>query len=207
MRIVAGFLLLAGSALAQEYRKHNLYVDMGAGQPRAELRGLFNDSFLTGIGYGYRFHEYFQADIGFETMFGAAGVRDFQPSFFGDLRIRDYQHFLPFGGRVVLPIARDRVQVYGGGGGAYIRYAERIRQPFQDSSYRIDCITCRSRDGIGYYASAGVNVAIDSARRFRIGAGGRVYRGGTGGDPFGAVTAPETRDHWVNVFGSFTVSF
>src|SRR5262245_5374140 len=106
MKILSGLLLLAAAGTAQEYRKNSVNIDMGEGLPRGELRPLFNDSFLLGVGYGYRFHEFFQADIGFDTLFGAAGVKDFLPTYYGPLRIRDYQHFLPFGGRVVVPLAR-----------------------------------------------------------------------------------------------------
>jgi hypothetical protein len=199
--------LLAVSSHAQEYRKHNVHVDMGAAVPRGELRDVFGESFFIGAGYGYRFHEFFQADIGFDTAFGAAGVKDFVPTFVGNLRIRDYQHFLPFGGRAIIPIARERVLIYGGGGGAYMRYSERISQPFTDSGFRFDCDVCSSRDGIGYYGLVGVDVALDRGRNFRLGVGGRVIRGQTEGDPFGGVPPRETQDRWINVFGRFTFSF
>jgi hypothetical protein len=206
MRILVGLLFLSAVGSAQEYRKHTFHVDLGGAQPRGELRFLFNDSFLAGFGYGYRFHEFLQADIGFDTAFGAAGIRDFLPSFVGDLRIRDFQHFLPFGGRAILPLMSDRVHLYGGGGGVYMRYSERVRQPFQDS-IRFDCNVCSSRHGIGYYGLVGVDVALDRAQHFRIGVGGRVIRGETEGDPFGAVPARSTDDRWINIFGRFSFSF
>jgi hypothetical protein len=207
MRKLLGILLLASSAFGQDYRRHNFHVDLGGAQPRGDLRTLFSNSFLAGFGYGYRFHEFFQADIGFDTVFGAAGVRDFLPSFVGNLRIRDYQHFLPFGGRVVVPVASERIRLYAGGGGAYLRYTERIRQPFGDSGLRFDCDVCSSRDGIGYYGMLGGDVALDSGQHFRVGAGVRVYRGETEGDPLGNVPARRTEDRWVNIFGRFSFSF
>jgi hypothetical protein len=207
MRLPLGLLLLAAVASAEEYQRHSFHVDLGAAQPRGELRSLFSDSFLAGAGYGFRFHEFFQADIGFDTVFGAAGVRDFAPSVVGDLRIRDYQSFLPFGGRVILPLGAERFRVYGGGGGAYMRYSERIRQPFADSGFRIDCSVCSSRHGIGYYGLVGVDLALDQAQHFRIGVGGRVIRGETEGDPIGAVPARRTEDRWINVFARFSFSF
>jgi hypothetical protein len=207
MRFAFGLLLLTSSLAGQDYRKHNFSVNMGAGLPRGELRSLFSNSFGVGVNYGYRFHSYFQADLGYEVLFGAAGVRDFLPTQFGNLRIRDYQHFLPFGGRVIIPIADDRVQIQGGGGGAYMRYSERIRQPFEGSGFRLDCAVCAVRDGFGYYGLFGVNVALDQAQHFRIGVGTRVYRGSTSGDAIGAVPPRETTDRWINVFGTFGFSF
>ena len=198
-------LALVGSA--QDYGKHTFHVDLGTARPRGELRTLFNDSFLAGFGYGFRFHEFFQLDAGFDTVFGAAGVRDFLPSFVGSLRIRDYQHFLPFGGRAILPLANDRVHVYGGGGGVYMRYTERVRQPLSESGFRFDCDVCSSRNGFSYYGLVGVDVALDRAHRFRVGIGGRVIRGETDGDPFGDIPPRQTQDRWINLFGRFSVNF
>lgn len=208
MRFGVALVLAALPALGQSsYYKHNFSVSTGAALPRGELRPLFTESFGLGVGYGYRFHPYFQADLGFETVFGAARINDYLPTNFGNLRIRDYQFFLPFGGRVIVPLKRERIHLYAGGGGAYLRYSERLRQPFADSGYRFDCDVCSSRDGIGYYATLGGNVTLDEAQHFRLGAGSRVYRGHTNGDPFGDVPARRTTDSWVNVFVTFGLSF
>jgi hypothetical protein len=206
MRLILG-LFLAGAVFCQEYYKHNFHLDIGAALPRGELEPLFEESVLLGFGYGYRFHEFFQADVGFDTAFGAAGVRDFIPTEFGSLRIKDYQHFLPFGGRVILPFAGDRVEIYGGGGGVWLRYSERIRQPFSNYGVRFDCDVCGARNGVGYYGLAGVSIALDRGQHFRLGGGARVYRGNTDGDPFGDVPPRETKDRWVNVFGRLEFRF
>lgn len=206
MRFVLPLLLAASAVFAQDdYRKHNFTLTAGAGMPRGDLRNLLSTSGGVGGLYGYRFHPYFQVEAGYETLFGAAGVRDYVPSNFGYLRIRDYQQFLPFGGRVIVPLANDRVQLHAGGGGAYFRYSERVRQP--SDYYRVTCPECRVRDGIGYYGLVGASVALDQAQHFRVGFGGKVYRGSTEGDPFGAVPAGETIDRWINIFGTLTVSF
>jgi hypothetical protein len=189
------------------YRKHYVTVGTGAGLPRAELRTAFATSPGLNVGYGYRFHPWFQLDAGFETLFGAAGVRDFLPTAFGNLRIRDYQHFVPFGGRVVVPLLEERLHLFAGGGGAYMRYTERVRQPFSDSGFRIDCDVCSARDGWGSYGLVGANFAVDRGRHFRIGASGKVYRGHTEGDPLGAAPPRRTTDRWINVVGEFTASF
>jgi hypothetical protein len=207
MKWVLPVLALCLPLLGQEYRKHNVNFVAGAGLPKDDLRNLLSNSAGVGFSYFYRPVRFLAAEAGYETLFGAARVRDYLPTVFGNLRIRDYQQFLPFGGRVILPLADDRVQIYGGGGGVYIRYSERIRQPFQDSGFRIDCPECALRDGLGYYASAGVSIAIDRLQMFRVGVGTKVYRGAVSGDPLGPVPGGETRDRWVNIFGSFGVSF
>jgi hypothetical protein len=201
-------LSLATSALnAQSYLRHNFTVTGGAGLPRGELRPFLDNSFGVGVSYHYRFIPFLAAEVGYETLFGAAGVRDYVDTYFGSLRIRDYQQFIPFGGRAILPLASERIQVYGGGGGVYLRYSERLQQPFQGSYYRVACPSCAARDGIGYYAVAGVNVALDDARHFRVGAGAKVIRGSTGGDPIGDVPGYPTTDKWLSYFASFGVSF
>lgn len=207
MRLLLGLIVVAPVLVGQEYRKHNITADVGAALPRSELRPLFAESARAGFGYGYRFHPYFQADIGLDTVFGAARIRDFLPTGFGNLRIRDFQWFLPFGGRVIVPVASDRFQLYAGGGGAYMRYSERVRQPFADGGIRFDCDVCASRSGVGYYVLLGGNAALDRAQRFRLGGGSRIYRGHTEGDPFGDVPARRTSDNWVNFFVTFGVSF
>ena len=161
MRTVLLAVLTLEVASGQEYFRHNISVGMGAALPRGDLRPLFSDSFLVGVQYGYRFHPNFQLDVGFDGVFGAAGVRDWLPTAFGNLRIRDFQTFVPFGGRAILPLYRDKIEVYGGLGGAYIRYGERIRQPFQNVNFRIPCDICASRDGFGYYGLFGVTTALD----------------------------------------------
>jgi len=162
---------------------------------------------MAGAGYGYRFHPYFQADVGFQAVFGAARINDFLPTDFGQLRIRDYQFFLPFGGRVIVPIARDRFQFHAGGGGTYMWYTERLHQPFANQGFRFACDVCASRSGVGYYALLAGNAALDRDQHFRVGIGSRVYRGHTEGDPFGDVPGRRTEDTWITVFASFSFGF
>jgi hypothetical protein len=198
---------LSTPAFSQPFNRHSITVSVGAARPRGELRPWFSDAPLVTAEYGFRVHRNFQLDGGFDAAFGAAGTRDWLPTQFGNLRIRDYQNFIPFGGRVILPLADERIHIYGGMGGAYMRYSESIQQPFEDSDFRIPCNICASRDGFGYYSTAGVNASFDRARRFRAGAGVKVYRGHTSGDAFGATPPRETTDRWVNLFGSFSVTF
>ena len=200
--------LLAGSlVLGQEYRKHNVNFVAGAGIPREELSNLLSTSGGIGFSYYYRPIRWLAAEAGYETLFGAAEIREWVQTGYGNLRIRDYQQFLPFGGRVILPLAAEKVQVYGGGGGAYIRYSERLSQPYNYYGYRFECPMCSLRDGLGYYATAGANIAIDRGQMFRVGGGVKMYRGAVSGDRLGPVPSGETRDGWLNIFGSFGLSF
>lgn len=211
MRILAwGALILALPPIAngQSYwHKHNITGGVGAAMPRADLRYVYATSPLVNVNYGFRFHPWFQGDIGFETAFHAAGVEDYLPTGLGYLRIRDYQYFLPMGGRVVVPIAHDRILFSAGGGGAYLRYSEQVRQPPAESGVYFDCPPCAARDGWAYYGLVATSVALDQGRHFRIGATGRVYRGYTEGHGLGAVPYGHTQDHWINVAGDFTFSF
>jgi hypothetical protein len=204
-------ILISGTLAAQPrgggFNRHNFTTALGAGLPRGDLRPFFDDSVGFNFGYGYRFHRNFQLDAGLDTIFHAAEVRDLFQSVVGDLRIRDYQFLVPFGGRAILPVFDGRLLLYGGGGPAYMRYQERIRQPFSEAYFRLDCTVCRSRDGWGYYALAGWSVAVDRRHHFRVGVTSKVYRGETGGDAFGAVPPIRTQDRWVNVFGEFGFSF
>lgn len=204
---LAALALLSLPVFSADYTRHNFTFGAGAALPQSEIKAYFSNRPVVRAGYGFRFAEYFQLDAGFDTVFGAAGVNDYYTTAFGDLRIRDYQYFIPMGGRVVVALAKERVQLSAGGGGVYMRYSERIRQPFGNSGYRIDCSVCSSRDGWGYYALVSANTALDYGRHFRVGATGKVIRGHTDGDPLGAAPPLRTQDHWVVITGDFTFSF
>lgn len=189
------------------FQRHSFSFGGGGGMPRGELQPLLSASPALRINYGYRFMKNFQADFGFDTVFHAARIRDFYESDFGDLRIKDYQFFVPVGGRTVIPLASNRVQLFAGGGGAWIGYREQIRQPFGDSNFRLDCPVCRSRSGFGYYALLGASFAVDRAQMFRLGFTSKLYRARTSGDAFGAVPAVRTNDQWLTTAAEFSVNF
>ena len=200
-------LLTATAAIApaQFYPRHNFSFGVGGAQPKADLAAVFTPKPGISAGYGYRFQRYFQADVGFDTVFGAGNVRDYLETDFGFLRIRDYQYFIPFGGRAILPlIGPGRLLISGGGGGAYMRYSERLRQP--SDYYHFECPGCSSRSGWGDYALADVSAFLDRAQHFRLGVVTKVYRGHTEGDPL-AGAGLRTRDHWVNLMAQFGFSF
>lgn len=208
IRFAVIFLLALPALDAQSaFRRHYLTVGGGGGVPAGELASSLNISPAIRVAYGYRFHRLFQADIGWDTVFHAASVRDYVSTEYGDLRIKDYQYMLPMGGRAVIPALHDRLLLYAGGGGAYLRYQERMRQPFGGGYYRLDCAACRERSGWGYYGLLGMSYALDRAQHFRLGFSSRVYRANMSGDAFGTLPPVETRDQWINTAAEFSVVF
>jgi hypothetical protein len=199
-------LAVAAPLMAQiHFQKNYVTVGAGAGLPSGQLSGLFANAGGVGVGYGYRFQKNLQADVGFETLFGAAGVRDSLDTQIGFARIRDRQYFLPFGGRAILPLGEGRVLLSLGGGGAYLRYSERLKQ--LSAYYKIQCPDCSSRSGWGAYALASASYAIDHYQMFRLGVTAKAYRAHTDGGALGLVPGIETRDRWISLFANFTVSF
>jgi len=183
-------------------------VNFGAGGaiPREDLTSFMHTSPLLTFGFGYRPFKYLQADVGLDTIFHAAGVRDFQDTIIGRLKIRDNELMVPFGGRGILPIG-PRVELFGGGGAVYLHYGESVEVPGAGSDSGFNCQTCRSRGGWGTYAIAGVNVAVERSHRFWVGVESRLIHGKTNGDPLGAVPPLETTDTWINTAAVFTVRF
>lgn len=187
------------------FPRHNLTFGAGAARPRGELRPFLEDSPGVSIGYGYRFHRYFQGDLGLDILFGAARVRDFLITQIGDLRIKDREYFIPLGARAIAPVARGRLLFSGGGGGAYMRYSERVNQP--SSYFRVDCPVCTSRSGWGYYAQVNTSVFLDRSQHFRAGVTSRFLRGYTSGESIGPVPGVRTKDRWINLFAELGFSF
>ncbi|MFN7925691.1 MAG: outer membrane beta-barrel protein [Bryobacteraceae bacterium] len=199
--------ILAIPAAAQpRYPRNHVFVGGGGGLPQGELQPYLATSPLVRWGYGYRFHRNFQADVGMDIIFHAASVKAYYQTQVGDLRIKDYQYLVPMGGRAILPVGR-RVEIHGGGGGAYLRYSERVRQPFGNSGYRIDCPVCASRSGWGYYGMGGLSVALDRYQQFRLGFSSRVFRAATSGDALGSLPGIRTKDMWVNTAAEFSFVF
>ncbi len=207
MRLL-GLLLMAGSLAAQQdwtWTRHNFTIGGGAGRPRGDISPALADSPALAIGYGYRFHPNFQADIGLDTIFGAAGVNEFVNTGFGFTRISDYQILLPFGGRAILPFDRGRILLSGGGGGAWMHYFEHLHQP--SYYYVLPCYTCTSRGGWGYYALAALSTSVDRNQHFRLGVTAKMYRGFTNGEPIGGVPGVRTKDRWLVVSADFGFCF
>ena len=198
------------AAQAQSYgnrwQRHHFSAGLGIAMPRQELQPGYQNAFGWTLGYGYRPLPYLQIDAGYEGSYNAADVNDFydQPAF-GPLRIRDFQTFLPFGARVILPLAGGRVEVFGGGGGAYLRYSENLRQP--SDWVRVGCPVCRARDGFGWQALAGFAVGLNPGNAMKLGVFTRVYDATTSGPPVGNIWDGTTKDRWLNTYLSLSFSF
>ena len=200
-------VLLSGALTplwAQDYYpRHNFTFGAGAALPRGDLGPVLQTSPGISVGYGYRFHRYFQADVGLDIAFGAAQVKDYLITDIGDFRIRDREYFVPFGGRAILPLYRGRFLISGGGGGAWLKYVERISQP--SYYFRVDCPVCTSRDGWGYYAQA--NLSYFVWQTIRVGANAKVIRGHTNGESLGPVPGFQTHDKWLLLNAEIGFSF
>ncbi len=205
IRLLGVALGLTAVLSAQDlFPKHYLNFGPGIGLPRGEINAYFKTKPAVTANYGYRFHRYFQADAGYDVIFGAADTRAFLETQFGSLRIRDYQHFVTFGGRGVVPLSKGRVLFSAGGGGVLMRYQESVQQP---SSYvRFGCPQCTGRTGWGNYALASVRFST-RWQRIWFGVTTKVIRGRTEGDPFGGLPSTRTKDYWLNTFGEVGFAF
>lgn len=210
MRLTLLLILLAGAAIqpaaAQSFQKHHITAGLGLALPGNELKAVYNNAFSWSFGYGYRPIRYLQADIGLDTAYNAARVNEFlsNPQF-GYVRIRDFEFMMPVGGRVVLPLADGKYHLYSGGGAAYMRYTERLRQPSQ--FFNVQCPVCQARDGWGHYFLVGGDVALTSGGALRLGVTSRVYQGTTDGPSVGEIPPVRTRDRWVNTYFHLSLSF
>jgi len=187
-------------------RQFSFNIGTGGAIPREDLASFMTTSPLLTIGFGYRPIRYLQADAGMDAIFHAAGVRSFQDTVIGRIKIRDNEILVPLGGRGILPIG-PRMELFGGGGAAYLHYGESVEVPGGGSDSSFNCRTCRSRGGWGYYAVAGVNVAVERSRRFCVGVESRLVHGKTNSDPLGAVPPLETQDTWINTAAFFMMRF
>lgn len=206
-RILLFAVLLCSVLPAQDYfGKYNFTLGAGAAIPQDDLNQAFTTAPVVNFNFGYRPVRNFQADIGFDTVFGAADIRTFTRTDIGTLEINDRQYFLPLGGRVVLPFGESgKHEFYAGGGGAYLRYSEVIRQP--SDFFRIPCTVCSRRSGWGGYGLVGFRSALNRGRNLWVGVTTKVYRGRTDGEQLGGVPPTRTQDRWTFVQGEFSFAF
>jgi hypothetical protein len=202
-------MILTGTAHAQgwgrDYQRHHFTAGFGAAVPGGDLTPGYKTAFAWTLNYGYRPVKWLQADIGYDGAYNSADVNAYQDTGYGPLRIRDFQVFIPVGGRAVLPLDRGRVEFFGGGGGVYARYTEALRQP--SDYFHVGCPSCQARDGWGYYAMAGGSVALDRDQHLRLGVVTRAYRVETSGAPVGVLPGITTSDRWINTYVTFSLSF
>ena len=205
------FACLAGfgavwPAHAADYQRHHITGGLGAITPQDQIQRAYRTAFAWNFGYGFRPVRYLQIDAGLDGGYNAGNVNDFLNTELGPLQVRDYQLFVPVGGRVVTPLGRNgRWEIYGGGGYVYMRYSERLRQPAQ--GINIGCPICDARDGNGWYALSGVNYGLDFSNVFKIGVMLRVMQGHTDGAGIGTLPGIRTSDRWIASYLNFTASF
>jgi hypothetical protein len=204
--LVAALAAIPVSAQSFDWAKRfNATLGGGGGIPGQDIGTFMSSSGLFRLGFGYRFQRNLQADVGLDAVVHAAGVDLRQQTFIGRLRIRDNEYIVPLGGRAILPF--KRVELFAGGGAAYLHYAEQVEVPGAGSDSNFDCQVCQSRGGWGYYGIAGVHVAVDRQKRFFVGTETRLVRGRTSGDSLGSVPPLETHDAWLNTAAVFMVRF
>ncbi len=204
--LALAFSLLAPSVAAQSEspsaRKNQITLGGGAGIPGGELRQSMSSSALVRVAYGFRIRRHFQADIALDVVMRSAGISISQQSLVGEIRIRDDEYLLPFGGRAILPLVSYRLELFAGGGVVYLRYEETAEIPgldvYGDGYVNIPCPTCRSRAGWGYYGTAGLDFALDRGQRVWLGVEGRYIKGRTSGALLGSGAPFGTNDTWFN---------
>jgi len=216
-------LILAVPLFAQEAkpRYNTIYAGGGIAMPQADLRGYMTKSAMFQLGYGYRFHKYFQADIAGIGVVEAAGIHFSLPTFTGDVKtgdihVSDSELLVPFGGRAILPLAGGRIELFAGGGGVYLRYSEEAASKVVDcygpggpATCSVDqaCPQCTSRSGWGGYGVAGANSALDRKRRVWVNVESRFVTGHTSGKLLGSGAPFQTKDQWTLIVGNVGVRF
>jgi hypothetical protein len=210
--------LVTGSASAGEEpdnnRRHSFIMGGGTAVPHSANRRYMFTAGMVRLGYGYLVLKYLQADLGLDLVFGAARVNIRQQSLIGEVRIRDTEYLMPFGMRLILPVA-GMVNFFGGGGLTYLYYSEEADVPsgisfycpFGPCSLDVACPSCTSRGGWGYYWSAGGDFALDRRRHVWLGVETRMTAGTTSGASLGALPAIRTEDRWLNTTVNLTLRF
>jgi hypothetical protein len=202
MLFVASSAAFAQNGSVPEYRKGSIGINFGKAEPRGDLSDIFKQSFLLGFDVGYRPVKYFQFDAGVDLVGGAAGVSRtifVRPVGGGPVetrKIKDREIFVPFGGRLVLPLVKNRILLSGGGGFSYVRYAE---TPVTEGNETIECYSCSSRTGWGPYQVASVQFILDKNKHFGIGVTGKWYQVTTKGGSISTSIGERSRDRFFNL--------
>src|SRR6478672_7834257 len=203
---IVSALLLSGLTFGQsgDFYRNNITVGIGPGIPVGSDTAYLDAAPLISIGYGYRFYRFLQADVGFQTAFGAASNQNIEATNLGYVRGGDREYMVPLGGRLIVPTPLSRIELSAGGGAAYLHYSETVPSSYYYTNY---CYSCTSRGGWGAYGLANVTYFLDSDHNFHVGTTGQFISASLHGDAVGATPAIDTKDHWVNISFEFGFSF
>jgi hypothetical protein len=206
MTVISALLGASLGASGQNYDYHRNNFDFGAGvaMPVGNDTSYLNNAPMVSFGYGYRFMRYLQADAAFQMAFGAANNQNAEITDIGTIPGHDHEFMIPLGGRVILPLPGDRVEVSAGGGAVYLHYSETVPS---SAYYSVTCYTCTSRGGWGGYGLANVKYFLDDSHTFHIGVTVEAIRASLSGEPVGNTPAVTTSDHWLNLTVQFGMSF
>ena len=138
------------------------------------------------MSYSYRLIPHLDLDAGVHaTSSLGTEIRGATYDFF----LNDHVLWVPFGVRGVLPVWRNRVEIFAGAGGVYERY-------FALEGTIVGQI---SRDGWGGQASGGASIALDRRRRFWLGGSSYFF--------FANTNNGFSHDRWVTATGDFGFRF
>jgi len=186
------------------YRKGVIDLHLGGANAGGDLKPVFSNGFNGGVNFGYRFHRYLQADIGFDFSSGAANVNRAINTTGGVRSVGDNELFVPLGVRVVLPLAKERVLFSAGGGLAFLRYSEAARGAGNEI---VICSSCTSRSGAGSYEMFQIQYLVDRERHFGIGFTTKFFQAKTSGDGLGTTLRSSSNDRWRILSATFGFHF
>jgi len=199
---------------SQELHHHNITFGVGGAIPVGSTSNYLSTAPFVGLAYGYRFNQYFQADAGFQMVFGAANNQNAETTGYGQVRGGDHEFMFPLlGGRVYLPLHLRRVEASVGVGGVHLHYSETAPSGGGGYGYgyggygSTGCYSCTTRGGWGGYGLGNVSYFLDSNHQIRIGTTLQYVAASTNGQAVANIPATKTTDHWLQIGIVFGLSF
>ncbi len=185
MRTFIPFLLMVSCATAQSVPRNRL--TFSGGWSRQIGGNSFEQQTATGLGlsYGYRAHNYVEAEAGVFTALDPTGEIC---SAHGCVDVNDHFFWVPFGVRFIAPLHLGRAEFSGGGGGLYERYT--VGSPSFGGGPL-------PRHGWGGYFVGSAAMALDHSRRFWLGVTPRWF----------LANPAYARDRWFQISGEFSGKF
>ncbi len=194
----------SGDSGRPAYRKGVIELNLGGLKAGGDLKPVFSNGFTGGVNFGYRFNRYLQADFGFDLASGAANVNRTINTTGGARAVGDDEFFMPMGGRLVLPLAKERALISAGGGLAYLRYSEAARGAANEI---VICSSCDARSGFGTYELVQVQFLVDRQRHVGLGFTAKFFQARTSGDGLGTALRSSSDDRWRILSGTLSFHF